>query len=153
MKRTVLTLALLLGMSGLCFAQTTLKAELDKQKITADETVTYKLTIVSSEGQVPRPEFPDLKAFDVLSQVQSSNITFTGQGMKTMLVYVLVLLPRNEGTLQIPPASLTAGGRKMLSDSFTLQVSPGSGRARKSHPSQAPGRQMPDTGNSPRYEL
>jgi hypothetical protein len=154
MKKVLLAAAVFFQLSGACFAQTTVKAELDKIKATTDEPVTYKLTVVSGEQRLAAPSFPDLKAFDILSQSQSSNISLTGEGMKTMLVYVFVLLPREPGSIEIPPSVVTAGKEKLSSEKFTLEVSPGTGRFRR--PGQAPrqpGKLPRSLGDEPQYEL
>jgi hypothetical protein len=152
-------LALVILCAGSCFAETTIKAELDKQSVSLDETVTYKVTVISTERQVPPPAFPDLgKRLAVLSQVQSSRVSFTAGGLKTMLVYVFVLLPREAGTTEIGPSAITVNGKKITSEKFTLEVKPGSGerRAPRQVPSAPPPARKPlprDSRGMPQYDL
>jgi hypothetical protein len=146
MKRTALLIMLsILAASGVCRAETTIKAELDKRAVTADDTVTYKVTVISSEQQLPPPVFPDFKGFSTLSSSQSSSFSFSGSGTKTMLVYVFVLLPDGPGPVTIPPVQITAGGKKTSSESFTLQISPGTGKFRRPQP--------PELGKEPQYDI
>ncbi|MFH1640636.1 MAG: hypothetical protein ABIA66_01595, partial [Candidatus Omnitrophota bacterium] len=56
-------------------AETNIKAEVDKSAITTDETIVYKLTITSSEKNIPQPTFPQFNEFIVLSQAQTSEIS------------------------------------------------------------------------------
>ena len=144
--------ALVILCAGSCFAETTIKAELDKNSISQDETVTYKVTVVSTERQIPPPVFPDLThKITVLSQVQSSSISFSGGGMKTMLVYVFVLLPLESGPLEIGPTVIAVNGRKIASEKFTLEVKPVPGRGAAPPPNNKP---LPrDYRGMPRYDL
>jgi len=47
--------------SAVAFAQTSIKAEVNKTSITTDETLTYKITITSSENSYLYPNYPNLK--------------------------------------------------------------------------------------------
>jgi hypothetical protein len=154
-KRIVLICAFILIVSGSCFAQTTVKAELDKSRISVDETVTYKVTIVFSDKQIPTPVFPDFKRFAVLSSTQSSTISFSGQKIQTMLVFVFVLMPDGPGTLQIPSTAITIGSNRFATDSFVLQVTPGSGKFRRPQrpPESAPKQRPPNIGDEPQYDI
>jgi len=155
MRRIVLLAALALTWGGVCFAETSMKAEVDKATITVDETVTYKLNVISSDRNVSQPAFPEFTRFDVLSQSQSSSFSFSEGGTKTMLVYVLVLFPRETGTLEIPAASLSADGTRVSSGKLSVRVTPGTGKFRRPQPSpDAPKKRLPpDLGNEPQYEI
>jgi hypothetical protein len=78
--------------------------------------------------------------------------------MKTMLVYVFVLLPRQAGSLEIGPSVVTVNGKKIASEKFTLEVKPGSGerRAPQRVPSEPPPAKRPlprDLRGMPQYDL
>lgn len=136
-----------------CFAETTIKAELNKNEIAADEAVTYTVTIATSELRVPPPVFPDLKAFRVISRSQSSSIKVSGNGMKSMVVFVFILLPREPGIFSIPAAAVTAGGARVVSEAFTLTVKAGTSHGPAIPPLMSPPRQFPDLGGEPQYEI
>jgi hypothetical protein len=157
MRRSfMLAVALLFSAAGVCFAETTLKAELDKKVLTTDETVTYKLTVTSSEKKLSVPQFPDFKGFSILSSAQSSSFSLSSEGAKTMLVYVFVLMPDEPGSLTIAPVEMTIAGKKTVSEGFTLNVAAGKGRIRKPQSPKEPGprkRLPPDLGHEPQYEL
>lgn len=154
MRRIVLLAVAALAWGGVCFAETTIKAEVDKETITADETVTYKLTVISSDRNVSQPAFPEFARFDVLSQSQSSSFSFSDGGTKTMLVYVLVLFPRETGTLEIPAASLSADGKRVSSAKLSVRVTPGTGKFRRPLPAPGPKNRLPpDLGDEPQYEI
>src|SRR3990167_1543325 len=89
---------LLLGVS---FAESSIKAEINKLKISTDGALIYKLTITSSEKKIPQPKFPEFKDFLVVSRAVSSTISLAGGGAKTVLVYALILSPKNTGKFSI----------------------------------------------------
>ena len=156
MKTVAALAAIIMIGGGSCLAETSVKAEVDKRSITADETITYKLTVVSSDLQISPPDFPEFTRFDLLSQSQSSSFSFSGEGARTMLVYVLVLLPKETGTLEIPAASVTAEGKRLSTEKFSIRVAPGSGRSRGSQPApESPKKQLPPEllGKEPRYDI
>lgn len=154
MKRTVCLTIAVLSLACACYAAdaTTIKAELEKTAVTADETVTYKVTVVSSEQRIPAPVFPGFKGLGILSSAQSSSISFDGKGTKTMMVFVFVLLPDGPGQVLIPPSSIDIGGSTISTQEFVLQVTPGSAPQRD--PGQVPRRALPPgLGGQPRYEI
>ena len=104
------------------FAETTIKAEVDKTILTTDDTLTYKIIITSSKRNLLQPDIQKFKGFDVLSSVRSSNISFAKDKIKTFLVYTSILLPTETGKLQIPPASIKVKDKVYLSESFEIEV-------------------------------
>ena len=152
MKKLILVLTVFFVSVTCVSAETAITAKVDKTSLTTDEAVTYTLSIVSSERAVPAPQFTSLKGFDVLSQVQSSNIAFVEGGMKTSLEYTLVLHPQSAGELTIPPAVITVGGKKLSSESFALHVAQGKIKPQPRIPPQ-PSRLPPGLGKEPQYEL
>ena len=49
------------------FAQTSIKAEVDKTIVTTDDAITYKLIITSSEENIPKPQLPRFTGFKIIS--------------------------------------------------------------------------------------
>ena len=111
--------------AGCVFAETSIKAEVDKISIATDDTLTYKLIITTSEKDIPVPLMPKFEGFDVVSQAQSSTITFAKGGSNTNLVYVFILAPRLAGKLTIQPVTLKVGLRKYESQQFQIGVTQG----------------------------
>lgn len=131
-KRVVILAALFLF--SLCpgvFADTAIKAEVDKTRISADDTVTFKVIITSTNEKLPQPEIPAFEDFSVLSTAQSSSFALVKGGVKTHLTYVFILMPKRDGVLNIPPATITVKEGKFSSEAFAIEVSPG---AKKSLP-------------------
>lgn len=140
-------LVFLLSPVTMVFADTTLKAELDKTSITTDEMLTYKLTLASTEKKIPTPKLPEFQNLAIVSQAQSSTISFQKGGMQTIFVYVFILLPKEAGKSRIESAQVTVNGKVYASEAFQIEVKQGTVRV-----PQEPGPEIPDSGQ-PKYSL
>jgi hypothetical protein len=107
------------------FAETSIKAEVNKTRITTDETLDYKLTIISTEKNIPQPELPQFKDFNLISQSQSSSISFGKNTIKTILVYEFILNPLKEGEFKIESSIISVGGKTSSTQSFEIKVTAG----------------------------
>lgn len=107
------------------FAETSIKAEVDKTQITADEVLTYKITIGSTEKKIPQPKLPQFKGFNLISQSQSSSISFGKDNIKTILVYEFILSPIKQGEFKIESSVVTVGGKTYSSQSYQIKVTAG----------------------------
>lgn len=118
-------------------AEEVIKAEVDKQDISQDQTLTYKITI-SAQGNITAPQFPKFTGFKVLSQVQSSEISVVKGGVTSVMVYAFILMPNVPGTIKIEPATIKIKDKTFLTDGFEIHVNP----SRKAVPS-TPGQEVP----------
>ena len=109
----------------LAYAETSIKAEVDKTSITTDETLTYKIIITSSEKRMPEPQIPKFEGFSVISQAQSSTISFVQAGIKTILVYAFILAPTDKGKFKIRPSTIKIKNKTYSSDAFEIEVTQG----------------------------
>lgn len=125
MKKIFIIPVFLFLFLGVSFAESSIKAEVNKLKISTDDTVIYKLTIASSAKKIPQPKFPEFKDFLVLSKAQSSTISLVEGGAKTALVYVFVLVPKNTGKFSIGPSQFKEEGKTYTSEKFEIEVKPG----------------------------
>ncbi len=108
-----------------CFAQTQIKSEVDKKKISTDEALTYKFTVTSSEKKITQPKFPEFNDFIVLWQAESSTVSFIKGGAKTILVCSFLLAPKNTGKFTIEPTQIKAEGETYTSEKFEIEVTAG----------------------------
>lgn len=115
----------LTGFTGSSFAQVTVKAEVDKTKITSDEAITYKLSIVSFEENIPRPQIPEFKGFNIVSQSESSSVSFAKSKVKVAIVYAFILSPVDVGKFNIEPSVIKIKDKIYATDSFEIEVTPG----------------------------
>jgi len=107
------------------FAETNIKAEVDKHKLSTGEELAYKIVITSEEKSLPAPQLPEFKSFNVLSSAQSSTMSFVKGGVKTILVYAIILTPLETGKLKIGPSQIKVKGKVYSSQGFEIEVSPG----------------------------
>lgn len=110
---------------AVAFAQTSIKAEVNKTSITADETLTYKISISSSEKQLPLPQLPKFEGFDVVSQTESSQISFGRDENKTVILYEFILTPTATGKLKLEPTSIKIKNKTYSTQSFEIEIKPG----------------------------
>ena len=120
------------------FAETTIKAEVDKPRITTDEALTYKLTVSSAEKNIPQPQVPGFEGFAVISQAQSSTISFMQRGPKAILIFIYILAPLNTGKFTIRPSQIKIQGKTYTSEAFEIEVLQGKGE-----PQPQPERHLP----------
>ena len=128
-------------------ADITVKAEVDKVAITTDELLTYKLAISSSEKNIPSPQLPEFKEWAIVSQAQSSTVSFQKGGAQSVLVFVFILLPKKSGKLNIEAAQITVKGKLYAAETFQIEVKQGNARL-----PEEPSPEIPDS-NQPKYNL
>ena len=143
MRRILFITALFIFFSAAAsFAQISIEADVDKVKMTTDEALTYKMTINSSEKNIPLPKLPKFVGFQAVSQVESSHIAFAEGGTKTVVVYVVVLVPEGIGKFKIEPASIKIKNRTYSSQALEIEVAQGKTKPRPkeelSSPEEAP---------------
>lgn len=124
-KKCILTVIVSAVFLSHAFAETTIKAEINKKEITTDEFLTYKITIVSDDKKVPSPALPKTEGFSVISKLQSTSITFSQGRSKNTVVFVFMLAPLKAGELEIGPSTIDVNGKAMASESFKVKVKKG----------------------------
>jgi hypothetical protein len=134
------------------FADTALKAEVDKTALTTDDVLTYKLTLSSTEKNIPPVKIPGFKGFAIVSQAQSSSFSFQQGKQQTVMVFAFTLLPRETGKLKIEPAQVTVLGKVYSSQACQVEVKQGASASAESAPQEEPGPKIPDSGQ-PQYNI
>lgn len=125
-KRTIFcTLFLIMLIIVPALAETTIKAEVDRKVMTTDDELVYKLVVASNKRVLPSPEFPKFEGFSILSQADSSTMSFLKGEIKTILVYAVILVPNGTGKFTISPAMLKLKDKTYSSDSFEIEVTQG----------------------------
>ena len=124
-KIIILTMAFSLWFGTFAYAETSIKAEVDKASITTDELLTYKVTVVSSERKTPQPAFPKFSGFRIISTAQSAKISLIKSAFKTTMVFTFVLAAEDIGKLSIAPAVLKINNQDLSTDAFTIEVKQG----------------------------
>jgi len=126
MKNKVAIIAVLFIFCGYirAFAEITVRAQVDKLSITADDAITYKLIITSTEKKIPEPNAPDFTGFAVVSQAQSSTFSFIKNGIRSILVYAYILVPQATGKFKIKPSRIKVRDKIISSQEFEIEVKP-----------------------------
>jgi len=138
------------------FAQTSIKAELDKTSLTSEEILTYKLIVTSLEKNIPTPQLPEFTGFKVISSAQSSSITFTKGSVKTVVVYAFVLAPTDIGKFKIGPGTIKIENETFSTGDFIIEVKQGKAKPKvepKEKPPLPEETQPEETEESPQITL
>lgn len=151
MKRVIVVLIIVFGLAAAAFAETSMKAEVDKTILTTDNILNYKLTVTSSDKQIPLPQLPDFKGFRIITQAQSSSVNFTNGRAKTVFSFIFILLPVEAGDSVIGAASIKVGGDTYSTDTFKIKVSQGKPLPQAA-PDAQPAPRMPAS-DLPQYSL
>ncbi len=123
MKKTIfIVIIFLFSFVAVTLAETAIKAEVDKAKITTDETLTYKIIVTSSDKKIPSPELPKFAGFNTISQAQSSTLSFMKSNIQTILVYAFILSPLEVGKFRIEPSTLKVKGKTYSTEAFEIEV-------------------------------
>lgn len=106
-------------------AETKFKAQVDKLKLSTDEALTYKVSVVSSEKNLPVPDFPIGEGFNILSRFQNSQVSISQGQLKVLANYVFILQPNKSGKLKIAPSTIKINNQIFTTDSFEVEVKQG----------------------------
>ncbi|MEW6075500.1 MAG: BatD family protein [Candidatus Omnitrophota bacterium] len=123
MKRTLWFIAVFVCM--LCralYAQTSIQAEVDKTEVAIDGQLTYILTIISTEKEIPLPVISTFSGFKIISQVHSSSFSFDKDVRKSTVIYAFALKPRKAGIFVISPSIVKAGKGELATRPFVIEV-------------------------------
>lgn len=142
----ILALAFVLSAAPL-FAETAIRAEVSKTSISTDDTLTYKLSVTTTENNLPEPKLPKFDGFEVISQAQSSNLSFARNEMKSTMVFEFVLVATEAGKFKIGPSTIKAQGETYSTDSFEIEVA--QGKLKPKAPEEIP----PPESDEPQYTL
>jgi len=133
---------------SLVFGGTTATAKVDKTQVAAGDTITYTVSVASTEKDPPVIQLPSLEVFFVLSQAQSSTVTFVAEQEKRFYVYAYVLAPKTSGKMRIGPSQVIVKGASFNTDSFEISVAKDSSGTRLKGQGQTP-ETMPPEEESP----
>ena len=122
------------GFSG-GVGQFTISAQLDKKETRANDPVSMRL-VISGMGNlklVKQPEIKLPKDFDKYEAKVTDKTKLTSNGIEGSMIYDILIVPRHQGSYEIPPVELTyfdtmaKAYKTIKTDSMTLEVAKGSG--------------------------
>lgn len=118
-------MTLTLFLQSYVYAEVEFKAQVDKNKLASDELLTYKLVITTDEKNIPQPQFPRFEGFNIVSQAESTTISFAKSSTKNTVIYVFVLAPNDPGEFKIESSRLKSKDKTYQTESFEIEVTPG----------------------------
>lgn len=110
------------------FAENSIKAEVDKTSLAIGETLNYKITINYMGKEQANPQIPKFEGFNVISSMQSSNMSFVKNNIQGNIVYIFILAPLDIGKFKIEPSVIKIGNKTYFTDTFEIEVTPGKAR-------------------------
>lgn len=141
MKKQISRALLMLSVLGLIFALTTpqafaqspyeLKAQVNTNDITTDETVTLTLTLTTPDGNAPRLNMPALDGWNILGSQTASQYSIVNGKATASMAYAYELQPTRTGDLEIPTLRLEMNGQPVTTDPITVHVTQGNGTPRQ----------------------
>ncbi len=119
MRRTVLLLLIFLfwGAGGLQAAQVT--AHVDRTELAPGESLRLTVTIVDGQGEVDTDPIED---FRVVDSGTSTSIRIINGETSREASHTYVLMPRQQGTLTIPPLPVRVGSGTLRTQEITVRV-------------------------------
>lgn len=127
MKRIALYIFLfLIIFKSLHTQESTFTASTSSDKVTMGEQFEVTFTLNGSGKNFKAPAFDDFIVLSGPNQSQSIQI-INGQLSQTV-TYSYILQPRSEGKFTIPPASIEIGGKRIQSNSLTIEVLKGTAK-------------------------
>jgi len=110
--------------TGLQAQNIQIKAFVDKNRVALDEQFEYTIEISGSTTSLPKPAFPNLGEFQVLSGPNTStSIQFVNGAMSSSMTYGFYLSPKKEGVFIIPKAVVSFRGTDYASNEVSITVS------------------------------
>jgi hypothetical protein len=124
---------------GLLFAQSSQEAQitatLDKSSASVNDEVGLLIKISGAQGNIQAPRLPNIQGVDAFYTGRSSHFTFVNGQSTSTVDFSYVLVPRKEGSYNIPAIEVVAGGKTMRTAPMELSVR---GVTQKAGYSQAP---------------
>jgi uncharacterized protein (DUF58 family) len=103
------------------------KASVDRLKITQGEPLNFKVEITGNLTAGPEITLPDLKKdFEVISTMQSQSLSIRGKERSRQLDFIYVLVARAAGKLTIGEVSVKIGKQSFLTQAIDIEVMPSS---------------------------
>ena len=130
LKKSTIILFLSLMWNNILFAQPTVLASVDVNRISQSETIGFKILASNVDGTPNVDISPINKNFKIISgPAQQTNIQWINGAMTSSRSLSWTLLPRREGKLNIPSLTVKIGNESYRTNPIGITVSKGVGRA------------------------
>lgn len=140
----------LLALSCQVWAQLSVTAEVDRDKITLDEAVELTVTVTGATlARLEEPALPELDGLRLVGTSTQQSFSIANGRMQSSYSFVYVLQPTRTGKLVIPAIAVSVRGQTYRTAPLTVNVSAGTGRAPARTGGIGPGIQTPTDPFSP----
>jgi len=119
--KTVLVVLLLLILALDRAYAVTLTATVDRTEATLQDQILLTLSVEGTQSS-EKPKLPATKSFDVLSRGSSTRMQIMNGQVSSSVDYNYLLLPKEAGTFEIGPATITHEGKTIASSTITLKI-------------------------------
>ena len=128
-------------------------ATLDRDTVAPGDVVTLTVIVRAAGLGLPTVSLPALPGVTVDRAGEAQNFSMVNGRVERTSTAIYRLIPHNEGTLQIPPLRIAAGGEKVSTSAMTVTVTRKAGSAARrggfpAPPGTTPSAQVPSPGGA-----
>lgn len=105
----------------------TIRAEVDRTRVTLDDQILLEVTIEGKFRGVDEPARPPLEDFDVYQRGRSQGMQIVNGDFTASTTFTYILVPKHEGSFTIGPFVTKVGGRELRSAPIAVTVGGGPG--------------------------
>jgi len=112
-----------------------IQATVDRNQVALNDRFVYKVEVSGKSTNLPKPKFPSMEGFSVLSGPNTStNIQFINGAMSSSHSYAFYLLPQKEGEFSIDPATIEKDDETYSSNSIKIKVAKTAAKPKQDKP-------------------
>jgi hypothetical protein len=105
-----------------------ISAEVDRSRVTTDDTITLTVLINETTGIKGQPSLPPLDGFQVIGTSSGTRMSIVNGNMSVNETYQYRLRPLHAGTHIIEPITLSVNGQVFGTPAITIEVIQGNGQ-------------------------
>ncbi|MEQ1854367.1 MAG: BatD family protein, partial [Chthoniobacteraceae bacterium] len=124
LRAAVLVAALVIAPVCAVFAEAKVRGTLSTSTAAVGEAVQYELVIEGAEAP-ENPPVPQVDGLEVRGTSRSSQLSIMSTRVIRRVTIIYTLVPTREGKFTIPPLEVQVDGRKLVTTTQTLTVTPG----------------------------
>jgi hypothetical protein len=129
--------ALVLTYVGFCAEEINIKASVDKNKLSRDQTLALRIEISGILKGSPEIKLPDFKKdFEVISSGQSQSISIKDKEKSQIIAFEYLLTPKRSGKITIGEVVMAYEGKAYKTAPIEIEVSPSAIEPKPSVPPQ-----------------
>lgn len=100
-----------------------IQAQVDRRSLGVGQELVLSVTVSGGFQSLPDPKVPDIEGFTVYPSGSSTSFSFVNGRVASSKTSRFVLVPKQEGTLTIPPIAVVHEGSEYTTDPIEITVS------------------------------